>query len=147
MNYVTEEDFQKAKANGIDYMNVYNRVYNLGWEVDRAITTPIKKESFIAKYRPILQQHGISEAMFYSRIYQLGWDPEKAATTPRRTMSEISRKIWDNKGCLTESQIKQAAENGIKHSTLSSRVYRYKWPIERAITEPVHYNRRRKNAQ
>jgi hypothetical protein len=39
----------------------------------------------------------------------------------------------------TQTLPQWAREVGLKLSTLGMRVYRYRWPIERALTEPVHF--------
>lgn len=141
VNFVSDEHIKKAKENGINYKNLYNRVYRLGWDIEKATTQPVKKDSFIEKYRPLLQKHNIAETVFYSRIYQQGWDYEKAATTPLRAPGESSRSGWAKKGYLTEEQVQRAEANGISLNTLRARVYRYKWDVEKAITEPIDYKR------
>jgi hypothetical protein len=140
MNFVSDNDIKKAEANGVNYKNLYNRVYRLGWEVERAIHTPVKKDSRIAKYRPLLQKHGIAESVFYTRIYQQGWDLEEAATTPLLTPGEVLKRKQEKRGYLTQEQIKTAESNGISLNTLRARVYRQKWPVGKAISEPVRYN-------
>ncbi|WP_353419815.1 hypothetical protein PYH66_05490 [Staphylococcus delphini] len=38
---LTEEQVQQMHANHIERAHVYNRVINLGWSVDEAVSTPI----------------------------------------------------------------------------------------------------------
>lgn len=41
---ITEEHYKIAEQNGIDRRNVYQRVWGLGWDVDRAITQPLRAD-------------------------------------------------------------------------------------------------------
>ncbi|WP_196231866.1 hypothetical protein [Staphylococcus delphini] len=38
---LTEEQVQKMHANHVERAHVYNRVINLGWSVDKAVSTPV----------------------------------------------------------------------------------------------------------
>ena len=41
--YITPAHIEKAKANGISYETLKERVYRLGWNVNKACTKPKKK--------------------------------------------------------------------------------------------------------
>jgi hypothetical protein len=75
----------------------------------------------------------VSEKTFKSRVLR-GWHPQKAATAPHRNNREITKEV-----------IETAAKNGISENSLRNRVSLYKWPIERAMTEPIHEGHRRKS--
>lgn len=50
--YITNEDYKIAANNGISKINLKNRVYNLGWKIEKAITLPvnsISKDNYIVK--------------------------------------------------------------------------------------------------
>ncbi len=44
MREITEEHYKIAEQNGIDRNNVYQRVWTLDWDIDRAITKPLNAE-------------------------------------------------------------------------------------------------------
>ena len=142
-NFLTYEDIELAKRNGIGYQTASERVNKLKWSVEKAITTPVKrKEDHLwPKYRDLAAKHQITSNCFYIRM-QKGMSPEQAATTPkvphtnRRKPGKISKKSYEI-----------AAQNGIKRKTLHARVYSYRWPIERAITEPINTQRVRRSQQ
>lgn len=41
---ITYEDYEKAAKNGISKTNVYLRVNESGWDIERAITVPVRKK-------------------------------------------------------------------------------------------------------
>lgn len=85
MEFLTEEDYRIAEQNGIDRMNVYNRVHNLidPWPIEKAITKPVKRKgtSKHGKWLKIAHENGIYTELFQGRK-RLGWSDEKAATKP-----------------------------------------------------------------
>jgi hypothetical protein len=137
-NYLNPEDFQVAKDNGISYEMVYNRFYILGWQKERAITTPIKRRTWKWKdYEVACAEVGITRNAFNKRIKD-GWDLKRASTTPFVPYSERRKNVK-----VTEEVKAIAAQNGIPEGTLKTRVYQYKWTVERAMTEPIHTQFRR----
>ena len=86
--FISEEQYNIAKSNGISRTNVYNRVYNYGWSINKAITTeliPRSKRFAKRKYSEELiketEERGICYGTFLSRISN-GWSIEMASTTP-----------------------------------------------------------------
>lgn len=138
------EDFAVASKNGISYMNAYNRFYVYGWTKHDAITKPLKKPNLWPKYGPICKENGVSETSFYHRIKH-GMSPEEAATKPKLKRGEIIGKPQQVK--ITPEIIAIAEKNGISKNTLKYRVSMYKWSVERAMTEPVHKQYRRKDLE
>ncbi|MEH7216970.1 hypothetical protein [Bacillus toyonensis] len=118
---ITDEDYKKAAKNGISKSNVYQRVHEYGWELDRAITTPIRKQKgkTNAGMITLAERNGISKVTFWKRVKN-GMDPYEAATKPKGYASylELSRK------------------NGIKDTTFYQRIQRGMKPYE-AATKPV----------
>jgi predicted DNA-binding transcriptional regulator AlpA len=141
MNYLTDEDYETANKNGISHINAYKRVYEYQWTIARAITTPVKRkeDSLWLKYKDQVEKLGITQMGFYQRINK-GMLPEIAATTPRMSHRTHSQ----SRGKLTQEVIETAVRNGINYPTLRARVYLHRWGIERAMTEPVHVQHRRK---
>lgn len=139
--YLTPEDFQQAKDNGISYEMAYNRFYMLGWKKEKAITKPVMRRSWKWKdYEEACMKTGISKSGFYKRMKD-GWDLTKASTTPVQPLSERNR---HKPGIKVTDEVKAiAAQNGITEGTLKTRVYLYKWDVKRAMTEPIHTQFRR----
>jgi hypothetical protein len=139
--YLTKEEIKRAKENGISYDNLYNRVYNLGWELEKAVTTPLQKGGGLwPKWKHIATEHDIKGTTFLNRIRFQGMTPEEAATKPITPPSERAReanKKRKYKAKITPEIRAKAEANGISYARLGQRVYRLKWDIERACTEPI----------
>lgn len=70
-----------CEREGVNYDTVHNRIYALGWDVEKAIVTPSQQEnSFSQKCR----EHGISPATVRDRIVRFGWSEERALNTPTK---------------------------------------------------------------
>lgn len=64
---------------GVTYDTVHNRIYTLGWNIEKAVETPSQREnSFQSKCR----EHGINCETVRDRINKLGWTEEEALNTP-----------------------------------------------------------------
>jgi hypothetical protein len=137
-NFLTYEDIELAKTNGIAYQTAYERVNKLKWPVEKAITTPIKrKEDHLwPKYRELAEKHNVASQCFYQRIKK-GMTPEEAATAPKVPHTNRAKS-----GKISKEYYEIAAQNGIKRSTLHARVYGYRWPVEKAVSEPVDIKKR-----
>ncbi|WP_144513656.1 hypothetical protein [Bacillus mycoides] len=114
---ITEGDYEKASKNGISKSNVYQRVNEYGWEVERAITVPIRnrKGEISAGMITLAERNGISKPTYYKRI-KTGMDPYEAATKP--------------KGYAAHLEL--ARKNGIKDATFYQRITRGMKPYEAA---------------
>ena len=145
--YLTDEDFKTAEANGIPNGIVYNRFYTYGWKKEKALTETYRpRPKTHVKYKEELKKSGVNLNTFYMRIGR-GWDAERAATEPTMTKKEAAAyaskvRIANqnpNKKIIITPEVKATAEkNGIPLGTLRTRIYRYKWSVQRAMTEPVH---------
>lgn len=138
--YITDDDYLKAEANGVSQRALEQRVRNLGWDVDRAVKTPIKNN-----FRPNGRWKRwkdiavVGYATFASRINN-GWSEEAAATTPTLSRKECSARgktVQMQKACIPLDKIQIAEKNGIRRATAYMRVNVYGWTIEEAITTPV----------
>ena len=118
---ITCEDYEKAAKNGINKSNVYQRVIEYGWDLERAITVPVRKRKgeTNAGMITIAERNGISKPTFFKRI-KSGMDPYEAATKPKGY----------------ESYLELARKNGIKDFTFYQRVKRGMKPYE-AATKPI----------
>lgn len=89
---ITDEDYEKAAKNGISKSNVYQRVNEYGWELERAITVPIRKRKggINAGMITLAERNGISKPTLFKRIKN-GMDPYEAATKPVMSRKEVQQ--------------------------------------------------------
>lgn len=94
MQYITDEDVERAKKYGITKKLLYNRVYTRYWDKEKAITYPKQEKSkpLEDKWYKLAEKNNIQAATINWRVAN-GWTLEEAATTPPR-----SKVIKDNKG-------------------------------------------------
>ena len=135
--YITPKDYETAESNGLTKKDVYRRVYEENWSIERAISTPKMKMKPATKYtkeeKEIIFKNGLTTKIVSQRIHR-GWDREKAITTPK-----IAKK--DHRCCrgrykYTDEIIEIVKSNGIKIDTFYRRV-RDGWSIEKASTTPT----------
>lgn len=86
MIYITDEQYKIGIENGIKKPTICRRVYQYGWDIEKAITTPVipreeRSRKYPKEYTDLALANGMSIITFYSRLKK-GWSYEKAATTP-----------------------------------------------------------------
>lgn len=81
MDYLTPQDLELGRKNGLTDKLIKYRFYTMGWSKERAIKQP--KTGLWTQYKDICQRHGISHPTFVQRMKKYGWTPEKAATTSK----------------------------------------------------------------
>lgn len=88
MEYLTEEDYEIAKMNGIPRERAYHRFYHLYWDKERAVTEPVGLRvgargngRVHGKWVSVAQSNGIDRNAFYHRI-RAGMGYKMAATKP-----------------------------------------------------------------
>ena len=64
---------------GVSYDTVHNRIRDMGWSVEKAVSTPSQQASSLR--RKCLEK-GINYGTVRSRINQFGWDEDRALNTP-----------------------------------------------------------------
>ncbi|MDR4987195.1 hypothetical protein RGU74_27245 [Bacillus cereus] len=118
---ITDEDYEKASKNGISKSNVYQRVNEYAWEVERAITVPVRKRKGGTNSRmlTLAERNGISKPTFFKRVKN-GMDPYEAATKPKGHAAHLEL----------------ARKNGIKDVTFYQRIKRG-MDSYKAATKPV----------
>ena len=125
--YITPEDFEKAKENGIPKDTVLTRVRMLGWDVDRAITKPPRKiRKFTKEEIKIMEENGIDRNTVSCRL-NYGWTLEEAISRPKKPGRQYIYPEW---------VYEEANKNGIAYSTVNSRI-KDGWDMKRACTERV----------
>ena len=113
--YITPEDFEKAKENGIHKDTVITRVRKLGWDVDKAITKPArKKRKFTKEEIEIMEENGIDRNTAVCRL-NCGWTVEEAISKPKKQGRQYIYPEW---------VYEEADKNGISYSALGNRIRR-----------------------
>lgn len=83
-----------AEASGHRAVTLHKRICYLGWDVDRAVATPLRSRicnrliTYSGKQWHLVDladAYGIKASTLYQRIYTLGWSVDDAITTPVRT--------------------------------------------------------------
>ena len=77
MIYITDKDYEIAESNGINRKLLYTRVYQLGWELERAITQKPRARG-VSMFQ-LARDNGIPLNLYYKRVHE-GWSPIEAAT-------------------------------------------------------------------
>ena len=113
--YITPEDFRIAEENGISKDTLLSRVRKLGWDIDKAITTPVRaKRKFTKEEIKTMEENGVNQNIAANRMYW-GWNLEEAITKPKKRGRQYVYPEW---------VYKEANENGISYSALGNRIRR-----------------------
>lgn len=125
--YITPEDFRIAEENGISKDTLLSRVRKLGWDVDKAITTPVRaKRKFTKEEIKTMEENGVNQNIAANRMYW-GWNLEKAITKPKKKGRQYVYPEW---------VYKEANKNGISYSALGNRIRRG-MSLEEACTKKL----------
>ena len=125
--YITPEDFKIAEENGIPEYVVTTRVRKLGWDIDRAITKPVRsKRKFTEEEIKAMEENGIDRDVAAGRMYW-GWTLEEAITKPKKGGRQYVYPEW---------VYKEANKNGISYSALGNRPRRGT-SLEEACTQKI----------
>jgi len=84
---ITYLDYEKAERNGISRGLVNGRVYEKGWDIDKAITKKPRKKIDLSIYDEQIRANGLKRKTVVARIYR-GWSVEDAVNTPKYTNDE-----------------------------------------------------------
>ncbi|WP_025693248.1 hypothetical protein [Paenibacillus zanthoxyli] len=133
--YLTPEDIETGKANGIHAEMLRRRVYVDGWDVDRAVTEVPRQQQDRSEWRAVADSNGIRPDTFYNRLSD-GWTEEAAATTPPIPLAERLSAIREKRRKYPQEWIDKAAANGISARLFRARVKQYGWSYERAALTP-----------
>ena len=123
--YITPEDFKIAEENGIPEYVVTTRVRKLGWDVDKAITKPVRvKRKFTKEEIKTMEENGVDRNTASYRL-KCGWTLEEALTKPKKRGRQYVYPEW---------VYKEANKNGISYSALGNRI-RSGMSLEEACTK------------
>ena len=125
--YITPEDFKIAEENGIPEYVVTTRVRKLGWDVDKAITKPVRaKRKFTKEEIKTMEENGVDRNTASCRL-KWGWPLEEALTKPKKRGRQYVYPEW---------VYKEANKNGISYSALGNRIRRG-MSLEEACTKKM----------
>ena len=135
-DYITPDDFETAKLNGITKTALEQRVYSYNWDVDRATTEPMRVtksfQSVWDEWGELATKNGISRSVFYHRVKTSLWSEEKAAKT------KLMR--GGRKSTFTDEEREIAMRNGVHYNSMSivrGRINLLGWSREKALNTPV----------
>lgn len=140
--YITPEQYEEAEENGISATALYRRVYQ-GWELQRAIDTPLRKKSRFSttEMKPFIEmaeKNGISLGTFRRRVKNSGYSPEQAATEPLMTLEDAVKKPRPRKQIrFTPEQKAIMMRADILEVSARQRIHRFGWSVEDAISIPT----------
>lgn len=124
--YITDEQYLIANRNGISKKNVYQRVNEYGWSVEKAITQPLHNTKNKKTDRTLMllaELNGVNYGTYKKRIKD-GMDPHEAAVKSSKYSVEF--------------QI--ALDNGVGAEAFYARIRRGMTPYE-AATQPPKYKK------
>lgn len=136
--YITPEEYEIAKNNGIRRHTLEGRIRHYGWPKKKAINTPTRKiNKWPKNLKEILKQNNIGYHTFLARIYNLGWDFKKASTTPVMNIQDLGKMLDRLNRKYPIEYIKLAEKNGINAATFRVRINRLGWPMDKAAMAPT----------
>lgn len=143
--YIEPRYIDEAEANGIPFDVLRQRVYHLGWDIEDAVTRPVKIK--VSEWAKRAEANGINDKTYHARVNQYGWSPEDASTIPTATREEVMAKARKNKRrVFTDEQLSKAKELGLSAQRIHQRV-RSGWSKEDAVSTPLISKNERKPVQ
>lgn len=134
--YVTPSDYAVAEANGIKPDTIRYRTRELGWDIDRAISTKTRPVTDRSLWAEIAKQNGIKYQTFIVRVNHYGWSEERAATEPIYTTETKMKKATETRRKYSKEMYALAESNGISARTFRRRVKEYGMSEYEAATKP-----------
>lgn len=123
--YITPEDYDIAKVNGISANTLEARIRRYGWDKQRAITEPPRRKQNKALPREAIERaakNGINQRTLSTRVHLLGWNIEKACTEPLFDRSEHMASVNKSRAKYPTEMYELAKSNGIHERTFRRRV-------------------------
>lgn len=135
--YITPEEYEIAKKNGIRPQLLEVRIRSLGWSKQRAMTEPPqKKRPRIPKVIiELAEKNGIKYNTLRWRVHTLGWDMHRAATQPLQNRQAQAKRAYEASRKYPAYHKRLAESNGIPERTFHRRLS-VGWDIETAATRP-----------
>ncbi|MFD2442913.1 hypothetical protein ACFSO7_02835 [Bacillus sp. CGMCC 1.16607] len=134
--YITPVEYAEAEMNGVDPHNLERRIRLLGWEKQKAISTPLGKITDRKAWTKIAAENGIKYQTFMSRINIYGMSVEEAATKPLQNRKLAAERASESNRVIPKDWLKIAIDNGINYHTFRDRLKKGMSP-EEAATKKV----------
>lgn len=131
--YITPEDYEIAKRNGICRRLLDARIRELGWDKETAITKKPKYNKELKKYIQIAKLNGIKEATFLTRVRKLKWEVERACTEPVKSRKECAQLIGGHNRKYSKEVYITLDNNRVDRETFRIRMKKG-WTLEAAST-------------
>ena len=137
--YITPEEYEIARQNGIRPALLEVRIRSLGWSKKRAMTEPPqkKKPPIPREIRELAEQNGITYNTLRWRVHTLGWDLERAATQPLQDRKAQAKRAYEASRRYPKHVLELLEKNGIHYDTFRHRVNVSGWDIMKAATTPT----------
>jgi hypothetical protein len=136
---LTDEDFERAKQNGISRDLLKERFYRLFWDKEDCITEPVRKYDDYNGWRKECKRLGVVSVFTFDERVKRGWDIKEAATTPTLTKEEIAERVRagaELRRKYPDWVDEKIKEIGITKRTFYTRMNKQKWTFEEAVTVP-----------
>jgi hypothetical protein len=134
--YITPEEYELAKTNGVCPRNLEERIRTFGWHKERAITTPTRIRKDYGDWPEIAKQNGINYSTFQNRVNYRGLSFEQAATEPLEDQRAHAIHAYNHCRKYPLEILDLAKKNGIQYQTFLKRV-KSGMSIEEAASKPV----------
>ena len=131
--YITPEEYEIAKENGICRRLLDSRVRELGWDKKTAISKKPKYNKELRKYIKMAEINGIKESTFLNRVRKLKWELERAATVPVKSRKQCVGEIAGHNRKYSKEVYEILDRNGINRETFRIRIKKG-WSLEEACT-------------
>lgn len=141
--------YEWAKENGYEEnLSIERKNVNGNYEPDNCEWIPLSKQCWNRTDTHYITANGITKTIkqwsdisgvpmtvINARIDKFGWSPEDAVSIPVRDMKARIADIEVNGKNMNLSEV--AKETGISLSTLSNRIHKCGWSLEKAISTPI----------
>lgn len=132
-HYITPEDEEIAERNGINNHALRQRVMDRGWDIEKAITVPLRVEvpfqPIWEKWEALATENGVTKDRFYHRVKINKMDEELAASRPVQS--------GNFRSFFTKDELSKMGRLGIGRSTALNRIQVSGWSREEAVSTPV----------
>lgn len=139
--YITPEEYKIAAENGICRTTLDSRVRVLGWDKEKAITTPPRMYKRVPKYLvEEARQNGIPYRVLIERLNILGWDAKRAVTEPiwgKEQRRKMAKKMHDKNRKYPKKILELAERNNIPKCVFYDRINKQGLDILTAATRPI----------
>lgn len=134
--YITPDEYTRASTYGVRPALLEVRIRSLGWEKQRAITTPPHDKKSLTEWVEIAKANGICYSTLRYRANRLGWDIDRAATQPIQNRKEQAKRAYEKSRKYPKKFKDLAIKNGISERTFHQRM-KSGWDLETAATRPI----------